>query len=1188
MFTPKASPRRPQVAVSCLTIILTISLAVTVAHAQSTVGSGSVIGTVTDPSGAVVAGAKVTISNIDTGQTINLTANQSGAYNSGPLIPGQYKVRVLAKGFQTSETTLTVLVGNSANGNIKLQIGQESQTVEVQSSGVQVNTEQATVQGVLNAEQIENLPINGRNFLDLAQLEPGVQIQDGQDFDPTKAGFSSISFGGRFGRTARIEVDGVDVSDETVGTTTTDIPQSGIEEFQLSQSSLDLSNELTSSGAVNVTTRSGTNEIHGQAFGLFRDSSLSAGLPTQPPLPSPNFQRSQYGGRLGGPIIKDRFFYFLDGERTLQHEQAPVLVGAPLSQFSGNFSAPFTEDNLMAKADYQVTKSMHAFYRFTYFKNSLLANGGLGFSVYDNKNITRTNVVGLDFNTGSSFTHSIRFEYLKFTNKIVDATSGTDLPNANFPVEIQIGNTGYWSGPNYLAPQSTLQSNHQLKYDGSKSIGTHIIRYGIAYNHILGGGFASFNGITPLVVGGFAAIAPSFAAAGPFPGGASNPLNYPVEYVYLGNGQGFSTTQSAFGFPGGGIVDNRIGTYVGDSWKVKPNLTVTYGLRYVRDTGRTDSQYPAIPAINALLPGYGNPVQQPNLNFAPQLGVAWDPHNDGKMVVRAGIGLFYENAIWNNVGFDGAYRIQNGSFNQVPAACNGINVPMPIPIPGGTLPLPSFCANSAGNPVAIGTVANEIAAYQKNYQSLISYNPNAPNPTYAGTLLGEGVGFGTTASMFNPDYHTPRSVQMNGGIQRELRRGMVLSADFVRNVQTHYLLGIDANHAGDVRFFNKTAAEKAIATTLSQCGVTSIQAGISSPCPSGNFTNANGQPRSLAMADFAGNGLTSSADFDASCLDIFGYYCAFGGINPNAPPMPFLNSVGRSVYDGLQAKLVQNVKDPFRGVHYLNFQVSYALSRFENTGGGSADSPGASDQDFIIEALDNANPNRYFGPSVLDRTHQLSFGGYADLPMGFQVSLIGHFWSPLATSIVAPNTGLGPGEIFRTDFTGSGDVQDPLPGTRVGSFDRDWHAGGLNQLINSFNSNYAGQATPAGQVLINNGLFTLGQLREMGDGVIQSLPLAPSNQVNLAWLKAFDTKITWTYKFLERFSLQPSVGFYNLFNFANYDLPSATLNGLLTGAVGQINGTDPNGHNITRVGVGTGVFGLGAPRQIEFGLQLDF
>src|SRR5205807_3913861 len=137
-------------------------------------------------------------------------------------------------------------VGNAATLNPKLAVGQENTVIEVQGSTVAVNTEQAIVQGVLNSAQIENLPVNGRNFLDLAQLEPGVQLQDGQNFDPTKAGYSSISFNGVNGRTARIELDGVDVSDETVGTTTLNISSGSIEEFQIARSSLDPSTELTS------------------------------------------------------------------------------------------------------------------------------------------------------------------------------------------------------------------------------------------------------------------------------------------------------------------------------------------------------------------------------------------------------------------------------------------------------------------------------------------------------------------------------------------------------------------------------------------------------------------------------------------------------------------------------------------------------------------------------------------------------------------------------------------------------------------------------------------------------------------------------------------------------------------------------------------------------------------------------
>lgn len=1179
-------------------MLLILSTVPTPSYAQATISSGSIVGTVSDPSGAVINSAALTITNLATGHGIEIATNSAGSFTSGSLVPGNYKVLISAKGFASAETTVTVQVGNTSTVNIGLHVGNEKEIVEVQDSAVRVNTEQPIVQGVLTEQQIENLPVNGRNFLDLAQLEPGVQIQDGANLG--KDGFSSISFGGRFGRTARIEVDGLDVSDELFGATTTNVPASGIQEFQLSQSSMDISTELTTSGAINVTTRSGTNSIHGEAFGFFRDSSLAAALPAPPGLKEP-FQRSQYGGRIGGPVVKNRWFYFLDSERTVQQEQAPVLVAAPFDQFSGSFSSPFRENNLMAKTDYQLAQHVHTFYRFNYFKNSFTANGGSGFSVYGAKNVTRTHAAGLDFGKGR-FSHSIRFGFLKTELQHFDATSGTNLPLANYPLNLQMGSTGLVTGPSGVAPWTVLQSDQQVKYDGSQIAGPHIIRFGLTFNRIVGGGFVPIQRLAPFLSTNVGASEESFAQNGPFPGGDTNPLNYPVEFVQASNGLGYLTTFPGLGLPAGSINFQRFAAYLGASSRWKRNLTLTYGVRYAREPGRTDSTFPPIPQINALIPGLGNRVRLPNANVAPQFGFAWDPTSKGKTSIRGGIGLFYENVLVVVTPFDPLYRTPIGNvFVQTPSACTGTALPQSVAIPGGMLPLPTFCGTANNGPVAIGTVAAQIAAFQKTYQADSPFSLTAPNPNYVGSLLDQGLG--SFNFMYDPNYRTPRSVEMNIGIQHEIHPGMIFSADFVRNVQTHYFLDVDENHTGDIRYFDKAAALQAISATNESfnCGTgtefNSIQCAIG---------------EGAQIADYANHGLSSAVDFGAVCAfpspTVPGstYHCAFTGMSPKAPPLNFLKPIGRSVYNGLQAKLAQNVEHPFRGVHELNFQVSYALSRFENSGGtlgSGAVSAVASDQDVGPSALDNANANRYFGPAVLDRTHQISFGGYADLPSGFQLSIMSHFWSPLSTSLVVPNTNLGAGEIFRTDFTGDGTVQDPIPGTRVGSFDRGMNASNINRVLTNYNDAVALNLTPAGQLLVQEGLFTTGQLG-VGNSLCYDNPnhlpanslcavaptvlLAPPGQVDLSWLRALDLKVAWSHALRERVSIQASAGVYNLFNFANFDLPGTALNGLLTGAAGQINGTTSISHNVDRVGVGTGVYSLGAPRQIEFGLRVTF
>src|SRR5215472_12681676 len=961
---------------SILTLFCTLAMFTLPAHSQATVSTGSIQGTVEDPNGAVVPGATITITNKATGQSLKLTSSSTGTYASGALQPATYEVRVESKGFRTEVLTVLVQVGVTAAGNVKLAVGRADEVVEVAGSAVTVNTEQATVQGVLTTEQIENLPINGRNFLDLAQLEPGVQIQDGGNFDPTKNGFSSISFGGRFGRTARIEVDGIDISDETVGTTTQNLPASSIQEFQVSQSSLDLSTELTSSGAVNVVTRSGSNKWHGQGFYLFRDSSMGAAIGPKTP-----FQRNNFGGSLGGPIMKDKLFFFLDAERLKQDQIAPVGNQAPFTALNGGFNSPFRDTEGVGKLDWRINDKYNMFYRFSYEQNrstrGFIPNS---FQPFANVNHTPVHALGLNFETGG-FTHAVRFGFTKFRNGITDAPlsgAANPLPNISLTLGADAaclsgGVDLFCSGPNLLAPQQTFQENTQLKYDGSKPFGKHILRYGIGYNHIQGGGFAKFFGLAPTVNSDASGLVACAAPGDPnciasaFPGGANNPANYPVQLVIMGNGQGFSSEKPAFGLPGGGLgPDNRFQWYIGDSWKIRSNLTITYGLSYVHDTGRTDSDIGSLPCstldpglaaaltaggtpcttsiLDLFGPGLGKPVRDPGMNFAPRFGFTWDPTKSSKMVVRGGVGLYYENSIFNNNLFNRPGRLAQGLFLVTAAPCASGAVNPNFAMPGGVA-IPVNLANICGQP--IGSGASDLAKLQAAYQAATLAVGAASNSAYIGNTLAAGGGI-DGINMFAPNYQTPRSVQMNIGIERQLARGVVLSADYIRNVATHTLLAIDVNHVGDVRFFNKANAQAAIAATNAAFG-----------CPDVNCAIAAG----AKITDYASNGLDSGTNLCG------GFPCpaaAFPGKNPNLGVNQMLFPAGRSVYNAFQTSLRMNRVDPIRGIKGINTIVSYAFSRYVSS---------ALDSDFINTATDNNNPTAALGPNGLDRTHQFSFGG---------------------------------------------------------------------------------------------------------------------------------------------------------------------------------------------------------------------
>jgi carboxypeptidase family protein len=1195
------STRISLVILSFALILVVCLVDATPGAAQATTSTGSIQGTIVDAKGGVVSAAKVTITNKATSQTATPAVSEAGVYVSGALKPGEYTVRVEAAGFKTAELTVVVEVGVISSGNVNLAVGSEKTVVTVEASAIAVNEDQPTVQGVLTSQQIETLPINGRNFLDLAQLEPGVQIQDGANFDPTKNGFSSISFAGHFGRTTRIEVDGVDISDETVGTTTQNIPQLSIREFQIGQSSLDLSTELTSTGTVNVVTRSGTNEFHGEGFFNWRGDSVSAKLGPQ----AVPFDRKQYGVRMGGPVFKDKLFIFGAGERAQQSLQALQVIPAPFN-IVGSFDSPFHDTMYIGRVDWQARKNLQLFYRFSYEQNrtvkGVIPNNFQPFANADN---TPVHAVGVDYTSGT-WTHSLRVGYTKFRNGINDAVLGSSILDPAPGIAIEIGGDPFCltagvdpfcSGPNFLAPQKTFQSNKQTKYDGTKTLGRHTIRFGGGINRIQGGVFAAFIGSAPIVGSNFSLPAGANAA---------DPTAYTVDNLSVGNGQGFFTERPGFGFPGGESSDTRLQFYVGDVWKVKSNLSFTVGLRYVRDSGRTDSDLPPIPCsalsqdiqnagftctgnlLDQFGPGLGGRVQQPNKNFAPQVGFAWDPMKNHKTVIRGGFSLNYENALFNNVLFDRSGRLAQGLFLVTQNLCPGGQLLLPG---GGSLTkVPSnghdIATQVCGQP--IGSVVKDAMELETVYRDRTLAAGAQSNGGFIGNLLADTFNL-TLTDLLAPNYRSPYSMQFNIGFSRELRPGTVITVDYLRNVALHGLIGVDSNHVGDARFLNKTAALNAISLTNSQFAT----------C--GNGTNAAAINCAIAhgatIDDYRANGLDSGNAFNSGGISAWALgknpdqAAAFPGVNKNVGTNQMLFPIGRSVYNGLQVKLTSQWSPSLPGLRSVNAVVSYALSRATAS---------VRDVDFIANGYDFRNTG-LSGPNGLDRTHQFSAGATFGFKYGAEMSFITHWNSALPTDVRLPS-----GSIFTADLTGDGSMAgttlgqqgDLLPGTKPGGFGRDFGIVGLRQLIDRYNTNIAGKTlTPAGQALVDAGLFTQAQLLSL-NATPQPIADPPAGEVGLDRFFTFDLRLGWNIhpvRKWEHVTFSPQVNIYNLFNRQNFDSPSLPLSGILApvcaaapcAAGTSINNTT-RGDRTNLIGLGSGVFALGAPRSLEFGFKVVF
>ncbi len=929
----------------CVFFFVFMSLAVNPTASQVT--TADVRGHVSDPNGLAVGSAKVTITSKETASTRDTMTSDLGDYALNQLPPGMYKVTVTKDGFATTVfDPVELAVGQKLTLDAALKLGSGSEIVQVTEETPLIHSSSSEIEGSISPIEVQNLPVVDRNFAGLMALIPGVR--PAENFDPTKTRSGNVTVNGSDGRAIDYNVDGGDNKDNVIGGIVQNYTMEGIQEFNVVTDRYSAESGRAVGAVVNVISKSGSNNYHGTLFGLFQNSGLNS-KPFTTTGPNPKFHRYQYGGSVGGPIKKDKLFFFgafeqkrEPGNLTVDPDafaelSALAAVDPNLASPVSQLPFPYIDDLVTVKMDWHINdrQSLSARYGREKWTNP---NDQLGSPFVTDLSQTNSDVnqfhslvISHNFLVSPTKINTFAVQFQDFFNGILPSPGRTfslQTENGGTAVNPEIcfkpnpgcggGAPEVEVGQNVNVPQSTFIRKYQFRDDFNWNHGPHSMHFGANYIYLakLGGSFFfGANGYQVTFLDNPSVILGNVAA---YPQGLATPGA--VQELTFNTGSGSTAQPPA----------HSLGLYYQDDYKVSRRLTLNLGLRWDANPKFLVPQLTNDPlttnrAIAALLEvknaGISDPVAADGLarvnnlvgnesplrrntaswkEFQPRVGFAWDPTGTGKVIIRGGFGIARDQIFQNLTLFSiqqtnpTLYQTVLDLTNPAGTACT--------PAPGGT-PTTDLCRFSFGN-------------------------TPLPSPNVVPSELTAGG----TGRIIDPRLNDPWSEQASIGVAWQMSNDYALSVDYYHVLGTHEPRVLQMNPV------------------------------LSSLCDS-TYPTAN--PADARCINGADTRLLDVAFEDAGL-----------GIGRLGELRDYSTNT-RSLYDGINIALKKRFSRNFM------FQASDVISWSRGWGGLPTSSYGGSGL--------NITPEREylsgeFGPTNFDERNRFTASGVFMLPYGFEVA----------------------------------------------------------------------------------------------------------------------------------------------------------------------------------------------------------